>query len=498
MEFKYSDDKLRMMKTNRANIIGYSVVCAVMLLLFGIQIATGKAQINIIVGVVLIILSLITSWGFFLKNKSNPMYYKVEMISFLLAYLVIIVFGELQISYLYILPILFGVCLYDDYKFFIKYCVVIWVGNIIQVVMAFVRGVNMDEANTVSQYIVQLLVMTIVVFAASASCWIRAIFQKDSTGRIMQESDKQRQMLEDVLHIAEHVKGGTENVDGVMKELQETMLAMHESFDEIRSSTQSTAESIQEQTIQTREIQEAINVTTGLSKEIVEIAVTSNEAISDGMKTMEDMKAQSVIIHDTNEEVSVSMKELQDKTKEVSDIANMIFEISEQTNLLALNASIESARAGEAGRGFAVVADQIRQLAEQTRMSTESITVILTELNNRANMVAERVVSSITATDKQNEFLDVASKHFTVLDKNINSLASDIKEMDNKLADLMNSNNFIVESISQLSATSEEVTASAELATDLSGKNKERFIQTKELLDEVVETTRKLDKYYKS
>ena len=60
------------------------------------------------------------------------------------------------------------------------------------------------------------------------------------------------------------------------------------------------------------------------------------------------------------------MTKLQNKTKEVEEIAGMILNISSQTNLLALNASIESARAGEAGRGFAVVAEQVKNLAEQS------------------------------------------------------------------------------------------------------------------------------------
>ena len=84
----------------------------------------------------------------------------------------------------------------------------------------------------------------------------------------------------------------------------------------------------------------------------------------------------------------------------MENIAGMILNISSQTNLLALNASIESARAGEAGRGFAVVADQIRQLAEQTKQSTEEITRITTELSMNANDVVKSIESSIDANQR--------------------------------------------------------------------------------------------------
>ena len=213
------------------------------------------------------------------------------------------------------------------------------------------------------------------------------------------------------------------------------------------------------------------------------------------MHVMEELKEQSVQIAATNEQVTDSMGRLQDKTKEAEEIADMILSISSQTNLLALNASIESARAGEAGRGFAVVADQIRQLAEQTKSSTENITRIIEELNQNADQVVHSVDKSVDAATNQNKMIHTAADSFEKLDRNMEELIVDIQEIDQRINHLSDANNRIVESISQLSATTEEVTASAEQANVLSEKNLKYVEQTKDAIILIQTTTEELEQY---
>lgn len=83
-----------------------------------------------------------------------------------------------------------------------------------------------------------------------------------------------------------------------------------------------------------------------------------------------------------------NMTALQEKSRRIHGITEVINEIAARTNLLALNAAIEAARAGEHGRGFAVVAGEVRQLAQRTKEATDDIGVMVREINDQAEHAA--------------------------------------------------------------------------------------------------------------
>jgi methyl-accepting chemotaxis protein len=89
----------------------------------------------------------------------------------------------------------------------------------------------------------------------------------------------------------------------------------------------------------------------------------------------------------------------------MSGIVEMIAGITGQINLLALNATIESARAGEAGRGFAVVASEVKNLANQAKQATDTISTEINALNTIAGDVTGSLSAIKAAIAGVNEFI---------------------------------------------------------------------------------------------
>ncbi len=147
---------------------------------------------------------------------------------------------------------------------------------------------------------------------------------------------------------------------------------------------------------------------------------------------------------------------------EISSASEMISSIANQTNLLSLNASIEAARAGDAGKGFAVVADEIRQLSDQSKESVDQINEILGRLQESTNGAIEKSNIVKNMVDKQNEAVAKTRESFSSIVASVSTVESAIADIEMINAELNAKSRVIEDSVSSLSAISEENAATSQ------------------------------------
>lgn len=120
---------------------------------------------------------------------------------------------------------------------------------------------------------------------------------------------------------------------------------------------------------------------------------------------------------------------LQKDSEEITNIIQMISDISDQTNLLSLNATIEAARAGEYGKGFSVVADEIRKLSEQTMNATVEIEDLMNSMYRNIDMVVRSIDENKDSVESGIAVIEKVKLYFGEMSDSVNSVMEEIREL---------------------------------------------------------------------
>lgn len=181
--------------------------------------------------------------------------------------------------------------------------------------------------------------------------------------------------------------------------------------------------------------------------------------IDEGIKTMNSLTDKTKSTTKITGQVIDTIKLLEEKSRSIGQILNVINDITRQTNLLSLNASIESARAGTYGKGFAVVAEEIRKLAGQSLHSASQIRGIIEEINTYTNEAVRTAGEAELTVKQQEKAVTDTTSSFHALQLQIMNLTGELNAILSNVDNMEKARVSTLEAIESISAVSQETTA---------------------------------------
>lgn len=259
-------------------------------------------------------------------------------------------------------------------------------------------------------------------------------------------------------NLDERISGTTSNAENVseqMKQIADSMLGLADS-------TQTLTENISDINQNAVKMGDVVAETVDTVDKLKESTEAMTEANKNALGYVKNISASSSKSSDAVAEIGESINLTNDAVAKINEIVTIISDIASQTNLLSLNASIEAARAGDAGKGFAVVAEEIGKLANESNSSASEIKNIVAEITGLSSTCVEQANAVTLIINEEQKLLSEALVQFETLNSEILSSVENINAVSDITDKLEEIKDTILGAITDLSAVSEETSATNE------------------------------------
>ncbi|EMA6343147.1 methyl-accepting chemotaxis protein [Bacillus cytotoxicus] len=306
------------------------------------------------------------------------------------------------------------------------------------------------------------------------------IYSQDEIGQLAKGFNNMTQSLRTLISrintSAGHVAAASEELTASVRQASEATEQITTAMEQVSSGAREQTSSVESGAVLLHNVTEGIQHVANSSSAIANSSSYTREKAENGGelvgKTVNQMNS---IVKSVSQSDAV-IQLLNDKSKQIGEILEVIQNIADQTNLLALNAAIEAARAGEHGKGFAIVADEVRKLAEQSSISSNEIGKLVSEIQEdmsktvkSMNHVNEEVqLGLVVANETKQNFAEILystneiAKQIESMVETANEMSKGANEVSISVGEIARTAQNNATSTQNIAASTEEQLASME------------------------------------
>lgn len=425
--------------------------------------------------VVLAIGPVIVEFYFWSKDREHVMIKHMVAQGFALMYTVILFTMTNCMTFLYVIPMVLVISVYNDTAYALKIDIGIILENIIVVVAGALTG-KFGYRDLQSGFL-QIMVIVLVGVYSYLSSHTSEENNRQKLANIEEAQSRTENVLGNVSRNAKIMQEGINEIHKKVEHLQEASKTTKDAMGEVTAGATDTAEAVQHQMEQTEHIGERVEMVGKAVAKIAERMQQTLEVVDAGKSDVEILVNRVEGSVQNSVDAAGKLETLNQYITEMNKIVELISGITSQTSLLALNASIEAARAGEAGKGFAVVATEISALATQTKDATAHITELINNVAGSITEVVTVIRNMIDGINAEKESAGNTAASFGIIEKHTYAIRDNVEQLTESVELLKSANQEIADSIQTISAVSEEVSAHANETNEAEEENMQYLME---------------------
>lgn len=445
---------------NQTALTGLSVMNVVLCIAYFMEVVKGARTIgSYLILVFLCIAPCTLAFVMYFQKKDTRSIRYILSIGFLVFYGFIMMTTSTDLAFCYVLVTFCTLIVFVDFKISILLGAGAFAINIALLIKRLVTTGLSPEQITNTEIMLACIVLT-CVFAALSINKVMKIGQAN-TDRADLEKEKSDRLLQTTLDVATNITSGIEQAAVETEALNKAIDATQHSMSDLTNGTNDTVQAIIEQQQNTNEIAAYIENVKTATGQIVDELASAEENLNTGHEMMNELIEQVKVSESSSAVATKEMEGLKTNADQMQTIVGLISNVAKQTALLSLNASIEAARAGEAGRGFAVVASEISSLAAQTNSATGEINKLISDITTSITEVTKAMEALLASNRQQNEYVGHAADNFDRIHNSTRAIFEQADGLKQTVDAVAVANAHVVENIDNVSAVTQEVTASA-------------------------------------